>query len=154
MKIMSESITTYSKGRIVEAETKEKDSKSNERDLKVIKYLSGLTADQFNKLSRNKFRSETITDLELPLQNYIAVEEYMDSFIDWAMLKINGEDASVETLLEEEGNVEKATSKLFSMFVVSDELEDIKKDTINLPEVQRDVEKASDDVDLEDLISE
>lgn len=152
MKIITESITTYRK-KLSEAEAKDAERKLSELELKVVKYLSGITTEQFTKISKNKFSKETITDLDLPLKQYIALEEYMDNFVDWAILQINTEDASVGTLIEKESKVETIVSKMFEMFSISDHLEDIKKDTINLPEVQKDIEKASDNVDLEELIN-
>lgn len=155
MKIITESITTYRK-KMLEADDSQKDAERelNQLELKVVQYLSSMTTDQFTKVSKNKFSKETITDLDFPLKKYIAIEEYMDNFVDWAILQINSEDATVNTLIKKETSTETIVSKLFEMFTVSNELEDVKKDLINLPEVQQDIESASSDADLEELVNE
>lgn len=141
---------------MLEADDSQKDAERelNQLELKVVQYLSSMTTDQFTKVSKNKFSKETITDLDFPLKKYIAIEEYMDNFVDWAILQINSEDATVNTLIKKETSTETIVSKLFEMFTVSNELEDVKKDLINLPEVQQDIESASSDADLEELVNE
>lgn len=91
------------------------------------------------------YHKATITDLELPLDNYISIEEYLDNFVDW-VYEISEQDPLPAEL---QGDI--SINKLFDYYIHSDEYFDTLKDLINDPSVMEDVRamQGSENIDSE-----
>ena len=91
------------------------------------------------------YHKATITDLELPLDKYISIEEYLDNFVDW-VYEISEQDPLPAEL---QGDI--SINKLFDYYIHSDEYFDTLKDLINDPSVMEDVRamQGSENIDSE-----
>ena len=91
------------------------------------------------------YHKATITDLELPLDKYMSIEEYLDNFVDW-VYEISEQDPLPAEL---QGDI--SINKLFDYYIHSDEYFDTLKDLINDPSVMEDVRamQGSENIDSE-----
>lgn len=98
-----------------------------------------------NPIVSQGYHKATITDLELPLDKYISIEEYLDNFVDW-VYEISEQDPLPAEL---QGDI--SINKLFDYYIHSDEYFDTLKDLINDPSVMEDVRamQGSENIDSE-----
>ena len=58
----------------------------NESDQKFLinKILNKLDIESFKKFALPTYESETFSDIQLKVKQFVPIEEYMDMFCDWA----------------------------------------------------------------------
>lgn len=116
----------------------------------ILNFISDLSIEEFIKIAKEEFQSETITDAGLKLSDYMTIEEYMDSFIDWCYGITEGvpEDLKAE-LSKVKGEKIPTIATLFNFYKTTDEYSDPIKDILKDPSVVEDINKLSEEAENE-----
>lgn len=116
----------------------------------ILNFIHDLTPQEFLKIAGNTFKSETITDLDLNLSDYMSIEEYMDSFIDWCygITEDMPEQASIE-LKKVKSEKLSVMSTLFKYYQTTNEYSDPIKELLKDPSVLEDINGLSEEAESE-----
>lgn len=101
-----------------------------------INSLYKIPINDIIKLTEPKYKSETFSDIDLPLRNYMSIEEYVDGFVDWIYFISENPPRELDR--------DHITLKsLFVLYLKSNEYQSNINEVFDDPSVKEDIEKLS-----------
>ena len=114
----------------------------------INEILNKLDLENFKKFALPTYESETFSDINLKVKQFVPIEEYMDMFCDWAY-GILFEDLPQELQYQLSKGGDNVIQKLFNYYIQTEEHRDYLKDLMQDPSVKDQISEMSKEVEQE-----
>ena len=122
------------------------ENESNQKSL-INEILNKLDLERFKKFALPTYESETFSDINLKVKQFVSIEEYMDMFCDWAY-GVLFEDLPQE-LKHQLNKGEDVIQQLFNYYIQTEEHKDYLQDLMKDPSVMDQISEMSKDAEQE-----